>query len=305
MASQVLARRCSDSVARSQGAYGKSEVASYGDCALCFFCGGGLRNWEDEDDVWVEHARWFPKCAFIRQFMGQNFVDTVQELNKTKDKISFQMVIVTMGGSPAAFQPASKSNKDDKGPTSLESGIITDRPRRPEYALKTERIKSFSDWPRSHHSQVDDLADAGFYSAGLDSVSCYCCGGTLGNCKSRKCFLVEHARLFPRCAYLRLHVGQDFIDTVLKLSKAQNKIILKDVRDQMESSGILSHFKTSREWSKELLQKMTCKICHDKDVEVAFLPCGHLVSCAECALVSRDCPVCRKAIRGLVRAFIS
>ncbi|KAI8745584.1 baculoviral IAP repeat-containing protein 2 isoform X1, partial [Biomphalaria glabrata] len=78
--------------------------AGYGDCARCFFCGGGLRNWEDEDDVWVEHARWFPKCAFIRQLMGQNFVDTVQELNKTKDKISFTMVVEHLGASASAFQ---------------------------------------------------------------------------------------------------------------------------------------------------------------------------------------------------------
>ncbi|KAK6993405.1 baculoviral IAP repeat-containing protein 7 [Biomphalaria glabrata] len=52
-------------------------LGGYSDCARCFYCGGGLRNWGDEDDVWVEHARWFPKCAYIRQQMGQVFVDTV------------------------------------------------------------------------------------------------------------------------------------------------------------------------------------------------------------------------------------
>uniref|UniRef100_A0A2C9LRC0 Uncharacterized protein n=1 Tax=Biomphalaria glabrata TaxID=6526 RepID=A0A2C9LRC0_BIOGL len=67
--------------------------AGYGDCARCFYCGGGLRNWEDEDDVWVEHARWFPKCAYIRQQMGQVFVDTIQELNKTYDHVSFFFLI--------------------------------------------------------------------------------------------------------------------------------------------------------------------------------------------------------------------
>ncbi|CAL1545880.1 unnamed protein product, partial [Lymnaea stagnalis] len=62
----------------------------YGDCARCFYCGGGLRNWEDEDNVFVEHARWFPKCAFIRQQRGQFFVDTVQELNKSYTAVSLQ-----------------------------------------------------------------------------------------------------------------------------------------------------------------------------------------------------------------------
>ncbi|XP_059147850.1 uncharacterized protein LOC131935472 [Physella acuta] len=71
--------------------------AGYGDCARCFYCGGGLRNWEDEDDVFVEHARWFPKCAFIRQLMGHAFVDMVQELNKTLDKIPYKLVKEKIG----------------------------------------------------------------------------------------------------------------------------------------------------------------------------------------------------------------
>ncbi|XP_062601966.1 baculoviral IAP repeat-containing protein 3-like [Saccostrea cucullata] len=52
--------------------------AGYGDYTRCFFCGGGLRNWEPGDDPWTEHARWFPKCAFLRQNKGDEFVALVQ-----------------------------------------------------------------------------------------------------------------------------------------------------------------------------------------------------------------------------------
>lgn len=52
--------------------------AGYGDYTRCFFCGGGLRNWEPGDDPWTEHARWFPKCAFVRQNRGDEFVALVQ-----------------------------------------------------------------------------------------------------------------------------------------------------------------------------------------------------------------------------------
>ena len=52
--------------------------AGYGDYTRCFFCGGGLRNWEPGDDPWTEHARWFPKCAFTRQNKGDQFVALVQ-----------------------------------------------------------------------------------------------------------------------------------------------------------------------------------------------------------------------------------
>lgn len=31
------------------------------DTVQCFSCGGCLGNWEDDDDPWKEHAKWFPK----------------------------------------------------------------------------------------------------------------------------------------------------------------------------------------------------------------------------------------------------
>uniref|UniRef100_A0A2C9KNC0 Uncharacterized protein n=1 Tax=Biomphalaria glabrata TaxID=6526 RepID=A0A2C9KNC0_BIOGL len=69
---------------------------------------------------------------------------------------------------------ASKSNKDGKGPTYSELGIVTERPKRQEYAVKGERAKTFTNWPRSHHIHSDDLADAGFYYAGYgDCARCY------------------------------------------------------------------------------------------------------------------------------------
>ena len=53
--------------------------AGYNDYTRCFFCGGGLRNWEAGDDPWVEHARWFPKCAYLLQNKGSKFIRVVQE----------------------------------------------------------------------------------------------------------------------------------------------------------------------------------------------------------------------------------
>ena len=58
-----------------------SYLKGYGDCSRCFYCGGGLRNWELTDNVWVEHARWFPKCAYLKQTKGQPFIDAVKRLN--------------------------------------------------------------------------------------------------------------------------------------------------------------------------------------------------------------------------------
>ena len=61
------------------------------DYARCFFCGGGLRNWEPGDDPWVEHARWFPQCAFVKQNKGETFIQKV--LKRQKEKVRYTICL--------------------------------------------------------------------------------------------------------------------------------------------------------------------------------------------------------------------
>ncbi|XP_041350670.1 uncharacterized protein LOC121369685 [Gigantopelta aegis] len=57
------------------------------DSTTCYFCGGGLRNWIRGDNPFVEHARWFSQCEFIREVKGDKFVDLVQELNENEEEV--------------------------------------------------------------------------------------------------------------------------------------------------------------------------------------------------------------------------
>ncbi|XP_072019049.1 LOW QUALITY PROTEIN: baculoviral IAP repeat-containing protein 3-like [Amphiura filiformis] len=47
------------------------------DSCKCFYCDGGLKNWEPKDEPWMEHARWFPRCEWLIQQRGQAYVDYV------------------------------------------------------------------------------------------------------------------------------------------------------------------------------------------------------------------------------------
>ena len=44
------------------------------DQTKCFYCDGGLRNWQPDDDPWTEHARWFSKCGYVRLIKGDDFI---------------------------------------------------------------------------------------------------------------------------------------------------------------------------------------------------------------------------------------
>ncbi|XP_066242461.1 baculoviral IAP repeat-containing protein 7 [Saccopteryx leptura] len=49
------------------------------DKVRCFFCYGGLQSWEQGDDPWTEHAKWFPRCEFLLRTRGRDFVGSIQE----------------------------------------------------------------------------------------------------------------------------------------------------------------------------------------------------------------------------------
>jgi len=50
-----------------------------------------------------------------------------------------------------------------------------------------------------------------------------------------------------------------------------------------------------------------CTICMDAVADTVFVPCGHLVSCGDCAaqLKRKPCPVCRKKIKIVQKVFMS
>lgn len=53
-----------------------------GDQTLCFYCGGGLKDWEENDDPWEQHALWFSKCTFVNLKKGTDFVVKVKNQNQ-------------------------------------------------------------------------------------------------------------------------------------------------------------------------------------------------------------------------------
>ncbi|CAF1100369.1 unnamed protein product [Rotaria sordida] len=45
----------------------------------CFYCNGSLQNWGTNDNPTVEHARWFPQCAYAKQLCGDELYRKIQE----------------------------------------------------------------------------------------------------------------------------------------------------------------------------------------------------------------------------------
>ncbi|XP_060592059.1 E3 ubiquitin-protein ligase XIAP-like [Ruditapes philippinarum] len=63
----------------------KEEMAEAGlfytglhDLVRCFHCGGKMCKWDANDDVWGEHARFYPLCMHVKTQKGDNFIAWIQ-----------------------------------------------------------------------------------------------------------------------------------------------------------------------------------------------------------------------------------
>ncbi|CAF3334992.1 unnamed protein product [Rotaria socialis] len=48
-----------------------------------------------------------------------------------------------------------------------------------------------------------------------------------------------------------------------------------------------------------------CKVCLDAEANCAFIECGHIVSCLNCAKLLTRCPICRETIKRTLRVYKS
>ena len=47
---------------------------------------------------------------------------------------------------------------------------------------------------------------------------------------------------------------------------------------------------------EKINDNFTCKVCMDRFVNTTFCPCGHYVTCRQCAQMLTECPICRSPI---------
>ncbi|CAF1575576.1 unnamed protein product [Rotaria magnacalcarata] len=56
------------------------------DIVTCFYCNGSLQNWGPNDNPMIEHARWFPHCAYSRQLCGEELCRKIQESKRAQQE---------------------------------------------------------------------------------------------------------------------------------------------------------------------------------------------------------------------------
>ena len=57
----------------------------------CFYCNGSLQNWGANDNPMIEHARWFPHCAYAKQLCGDELHRKIQESKQAQQGLFFAL----------------------------------------------------------------------------------------------------------------------------------------------------------------------------------------------------------------------
>ncbi|XP_036063345.1 baculoviral IAP repeat-containing protein 1b-like [Onychomys torridus] len=154
------------------------------DTVQCFSCGGCLGNWEEGDDPWKEHAKWFPKCEFLQS-------------KKSSEEI-------------AQYIKSYEGFVHVTGEHFVNSWVRRELPMVSAYcndsvfANEELRLDTFKDWPHESPGAVEALVRAGlFYTGKNDTVRCFSCGGCMSKWEEGDDPLEDHTKFFPNCVFLQ------------------------------------------------------------------------------------------------------
>ncbi|VDI68390.1 baculoviral IAP repeat-containing protein 2/3 [Mytilus galloprovincialis] len=235
------------------------------DHCRCFFCGGGLRNWEPGDQPWVEHARWYQNCVFVGESKGEKFIDEVQS-----------------NGYQSILQESENLCSRRSDLTTTDKNQVTNDFRIHPAVLS---VKEFG-----YSEMVIKKAFELLQAEGTKVVT----GTTL----LEAIFQIEDNTTRHE-SNNTLNMGQAEQPELSSREKAPKEKSETTLDPELELS-----IRGLEEENQNLKDQQTCKICLDKPIAIVFLPCGHMASCANCAPALRRCPICRVFIKGTVKAIM-
>lgn len=210
------------------------------DAVQCAFCQVIIDDWNVGQKPLKEHMKKSPKCPFLMTCDVGNV-----SISRSKS---------TMQGSQRNFPMNNMSSS---------------KPKYPKMAEIKNRLTTYKDWPRIMLSPKQ-LAECGLYYTGVaDVVTCFFCGGSLGNWELDDDPWVEHQKFFPSCSYLRL----------IRNHRRSNKVVQNPVPESSVANATL--LQPSDPLQSEIIRQ-ACVIFPRSLVEKAvsqhFIPNGQRIT---------------------------
>ncbi|KAI8521125.1 hypothetical protein Bbelb_008790 [Branchiostoma belcheri] len=264
------------------------------DQVKCYWCEGGLKDWQAGDDPWTEHARWYgEECGFVLRERGIGYVRQI--------KNTF----------PSLVQVAHHHSQQDfvqdfivgSANVTVQVGNLD-----PEDEFE-ERVLDAMD-----SRVVRNVVEMGFGQQNVETV-------VRRRLRARRGPFTTMTDLVESLLAMDEHPdgqGQDpdaedeEDRNVEGPTPTGNQEPEEAAAEQMEEEPE-EETPASMEELQQRLRRMKeermCKICMSNDATMVFIPCGHLCCCEGCAHSMRSrgrkCPICRARILKVQRAFLA
>ncbi|XP_066303441.1 baculoviral IAP repeat-containing protein 7-B-like [Branchiostoma lanceolatum] len=168
------------------------------DLVKCFWCDGGLKDWQQGDDPWVEHARWYgEECGFVQREKGVDFVQkSMRRLPPTQSMTAQDEETPPkhyVGGFSTSMSPC-----EDGMPNEEETGDLQEISVGAAYDSEVEDMRSSIEAlsKKLHHLREERLCKVCMYSeACMVFMPCghFCC------CEGCADVLMYRRRKCPNC----------------------------------------------------------------------------------------------------------
>jgi baculoviral IAP repeat-containing protein 7/8 len=163
------------------------------DRVICIYCNTICHEWTVNDDPIEVHTRLAPKCPFV--------------LSTPSTERSIKIINDTLN---EKFEPS-------------HSAMAEISRRETSFAKIT--------WPENAPT-IENLVRAGFFYSGIENtVTCFCCNGSLHKWGANDNPMIEHARWFPSCIYAKHLCGNELHG---KIQMSKKRIVKENKLDQNE-----------------------------------------------------------------------
>ncbi|XP_014254849.1 putative inhibitor of apoptosis isoform X1 [Cimex lectularius] len=271
-----------------------------GDEVRCFHCDGGLHHWQKVDVPWVEHARWFGECGFLALVKGPEYIEDVRKsfparLTKEEENVLSKIPKSSVRNTVTEEQ-LREFMSSQVAIMALQVGIEASRVKSAiRHKLETtglpfENADNLIVAALEVQNEENQSMDEEYWSIPTNSP-------------------VPRVRaIMPRLEIYNSTASDESEDEEEQICNEErrknNSQVIQEVKIEEDIKPKENQEISLEEENRKLREARLCKICMDIEVGVVFLPCGHLVTCANCAHSLKDCPLCRQLIKATVRTFL-
>ncbi|CAF4254303.1 unnamed protein product, partial [Adineta steineri] len=302
----------------------------------CFYCNGSLQNWGPNDNPTIEHARWFPQCAYAKQLCGDDLYRKIQESKRAQQERARVNQSKEAAGSSTSTNGTTVSNSrqlliPDESTLSRLVAARLDLP------ISQSLLKEFklSIMKRCWEDQLRLKRDDFLTDSDL-RMACKILQKQIEHIDGKKENIVipsvqmkkiqedaekqraealarEQISMIPTVPLTTPMTSNNSPQTVdvemtTSSQSATNDSITQEItiRDQKEADIIKPTISDTNQQNqtKESPIANPCVLCLSEEKRLACIPCGHLATCVPCGHSLRSCPICRREIEAFVRIYI-